>query len=84
MSADNTPSSTSSKCGPHTQIVANPSVRITQCPCGTYHVTLSRRGLTVQMGRDETRALAEGLGIAMRIEEAEERGRALGPGSCVN
>ncbi|MFO0661162.1 MAG: hypothetical protein U0165_15220 [Polyangiaceae bacterium] len=47
-------------------------------------MSLLKRGVALQMGRDEMRALAEGFGVAVRIEEAEERGRALGPGSCVN
>jgi hypothetical protein len=77
--------SSPSKCGPHTTLTSNAALRVTQCGCGTYHVTLVRRGLTLQMNESDTRALAEGLGVALRVADAEARGRALeGPGRPAN
>lgn len=78
--------SSPSNCGPHTTLTSTPALRITRCGCGTYHVTIVRRGVTLQLGEAETRALAEGLGVALRVAEAEARGRALdkGPGPPAN
>ena len=66
------------RCGPHTKLVENDNLRVSQCPCGSYHVTFAKRGLTMQMGEAEARALTEGLNVVVRVAEAEARGRALG------
>lgn len=66
------------RCGPHTKLVENDNLRVSQCPCGSYHVTFVKRGLTMQMGEAEARALTEGLNVVVRVAEAEARGRALG------
>ena len=76
-----------SRCGPHTQIAQNDNVRITQCACGAYHVNFLKKGVTVQLGAEDVRALAESTGIALRVADAEARGRALaatGTGSTIN
>jgi hypothetical protein len=36
-------------CGKHVELVTNDSVRITQCPCGTVHVTFAASGVTLRM-----------------------------------
>jgi hypothetical protein len=64
-----------SKCGPQTQLVSNDHVRISQCACGTYHVNFAKRGLSLQMGAAEARALGEAMGIVVRVADAESRGR---------
>ncbi len=66
------------RCGPHTKLVDNENVRISQCPCGSYHVNFVRRGFSLQMGEAEARALTEGLSVVVRVADAEARGRALG------
>lgn len=66
------------RCGPHTKLVENDNLRISQCPCGSYHVTFVRRGFTMQMGEPEARALTEGMNVIVRVADAEARGRALG------
>jgi hypothetical protein len=73
-------------CGPHTQLVSNDNVRISQCPCGAYHVALVRKGVSVQLGAEEVRALSEGFGVALKVADAEARGRLLadGDGSSIN
>jgi hypothetical protein len=76
-----------SRCGPHTQIAQNDRVRITQCPCGAYHVALAQKGLTVQLGLEDVQALSQAMGVALRVADAEERGKAIaasGTGSTIN
>jgi hypothetical protein len=65
------------RCGPHTQITSSDDVRISQCPCGTYHLNFQRHGVTMQMGAAELRSLAEATGVALRVADAEARGKAL-------
>lgn len=66
-----------SSCGKQTTLVANDQVRIAQCACGTYHVTFNKRGVSLQMGSAEARALGEAMGVVMRVADAEDRGREL-------
>ena len=73
--------SDSKGCGPHAQIFANDHVRISQCTCGTYHVSFQKKGVTVQLNADEVRALTDGGNIAMRVADAEARGRSLATGN---
>lgn len=75
-----------SRCGPHAQIANNDHVRISQCPCGAYHLTFVKRGVSIQIALEDVKALAEGMGVAVRVAEAEVRGRMLadGTGSSVN
>jgi hypothetical protein len=75
-----------SRCGPHTQISSNEQIRLTQCPCGAYHLNLVKKGVTLQINRDEAKALLEGMTVALRVAEAEDRGRLLaaGNGSTIN
>ncbi|HEU4409726.1 MAG TPA: hypothetical protein VFS43_31010 [Polyangiaceae bacterium] len=75
------PPSPTSKCGQHAVLTSNASLRITQCGCGTYHVTFVRRGLTMQMNEADLRTLSEGLGVALRAADAQARGQALAKGS---
>lgn len=58
MSAPNKP------CGPHAEIVRTEAVRITQCPCGTIHVTLSQNGITLQLSPDNFHHVAQTLALA--------------------
>ena len=65
------------KCGKHAEIVKTGDVRITQCPCGSYHLHLQNRGVSVQLGEEEMRKLAEALDVTVRVADAEVRGREL-------
>ena len=47
-----------SPCGKHVDLVSNGSVRISQCPCGTVHVTLNHSGVTVRMNEETFRTAA--------------------------
>jgi hypothetical protein len=67
----------SKSCGPQTQLVSNDHLRVAQCGCGAYHVTFTKRGLSLQMGAAELRALGEAMGIVIRVADAEARPRAL-------
>jgi hypothetical protein len=61
-----------SACGQHTEILANSSVRVSRCTCGTVHVTLVASGVTVRMNADVFRAVASGLAKAAdRLDPAE-------------
>ena len=76
-----------SRCGPHAQIAHNERIRISQCACGSYHVTFAQKGVTVQLGLEDVRAITEAMGVALRVAEAEDRGRAIassGTGSTIN
>ena len=39
-------------CGKHVDLASNGAVKITQCPCGTFHVTLHASGVTVRMNEE--------------------------------
>lgn len=75
-----------SRCGPHAQLASNEHVRVSQCPCGTYHVSLVKRGISLQLGVADVKAIAEAFGVAVRVADAEERGRCLtgAPGTAAN
>lgn len=68
---------TEKKCGPHAEIAKNESLRLTQCPCGSYHLHLAKRGVSIQLGGEELRQVAEAFDVALRVADAEERGRSL-------
>jgi hypothetical protein len=74
------------RCGPHSQIASNEQIRISQCPCGAYHVTFLRKGVSLQLGLADVKGLAEATGVALRVSEAEDRGKLLatGTGSTIN
>ena len=65
------------RCGPHTTITSNDTVRITQCTCGVYHVNFVKKGVSIQMGIDDVRRLTEGVELAVRVADAETRGKEL-------
>jgi len=56
--------SSSSKCGPHTELVSNNTVRVTRCSCGTVHATFMNSGVTVRMSTETFRSSASGLKAA--------------------
>lgn len=43
-------------CGKHLELVTNDSVKITQCPCGTVHVTFAASGVTLRMNEATMKA----------------------------
>lgn len=51
-------------CGPHTTIVNTAGVRIAQCPCGTFHVTLVQSGVTVQLSAEKLAELGRAISVA--------------------
>lgn len=68
-------SSSSGKCGPHTDLVSNAAVRVSRCACGTVHVTLLGSGVTVRMSTEAFRATAAGLKSATeRMDEGASFG----------
>jgi hypothetical protein len=36
-------------CGPHSELAKTTEFRMTQCPCGTVHMHVSRAGVTLQL-----------------------------------
>jgi hypothetical protein len=63
------------KCGSHTEILSNNTVRVTRCACGTVHVTLIASGVTVRMSGETFRNAASGLKMAAdRIDESSAFG----------
>ena len=43
-------------CGKHVDLASNGSVKITQCPCGTVHLTMHASGVTVRMNEETFKA----------------------------
>jgi hypothetical protein len=61
----------SNRCGPHTELVNNGTVRVTRCGCGTIHMTLIPSGVTVRLSTDHFRLLAGGVrGAVDKLDEA--------------
>jgi len=58
-------------CGKHTEIGANDHVRITQCACGTVHLTFLKNGVTVRMNEDGLRQATRSMMLAVdRVDES--------------
>jgi hypothetical protein len=57
-------------CGKHIELSSNSAVKITQCPCGTVHVTLSASGVTLRMNEEALRGVTGGfIAASDKIEE---------------
>lgn len=54
-------------CGPHTELVKTDGVRVTQCSCGTIHVTLFKNGTTIQLPPEYFNEVAQSLGLARTV-----------------
>lgn len=68
-------SSSSGKCGPHTDLVSNNTVRVSRCACGTVHLTLLTSGVTVRMSTEAFKAAAAGIkAAAERFDEGASFG----------
>jgi hypothetical protein len=52
----------SKRCGAHVEIVKTAAIRLTRCACGTYHLSLLAKGISLQLSADELRAVARDLG----------------------
>jgi hypothetical protein len=60
-------------CGKHSELAANEAVRVTQCPCGSVHVTILANGVTVRVQEAGLKAVTRGLMTALdKIEEAAQ------------
>lgn len=70
------------RCGPHTELVNNGTVRVTRCSCGTVHMTVIPSGVTMRLSAEHFRLLSGGIKIA-----AEKMDESVVPridSSCVN
>ena len=54
-------------CGPHTEIVKTDGVRVTQCTCGTIHVTMVKNGTTIQLGPEYFAEVTQALSLARTV-----------------
>ena len=52
------------RCGPHSELVNNGTVRATRCTCGTVHLTLIPSGVTVRLSAEHFRLMTSGVRIA--------------------
>jgi hypothetical protein len=52
-------------CGKHSEISSNEHVRITQCTCGTVHVTFIKNGVTLRMNEDGLRQATRSMMLAV-------------------
>jgi hypothetical protein len=69
------------RCGQHTELIHNGTVRVTRCSCGTIHMTMIPSGVTVRLSADHFRLLSAGVRIAAeKLDEAVPRIDS----SCVN
>ncbi len=65
------PTQSTRPCGKHVELASNPSVRITQCPCGTVYLTIIASGVTVRINEDTLRAATAALITATdKVDEA--------------
>jgi len=77
-----------SLCGPHVELVKTEGVRITRCPCGTLHLTLSKNGATIQLSPEYFAEDVQALGLARTVlaglqPSAEHPTTVLDPGRFV-
>lgn len=71
----------SNRCGPHSELIHNGTVRVTRCGCGTVHMTMIPSGVTVRLSAEHFRLLCSGVRIAAeKLDEAAPRVDT----SCVN
>lgn len=70
------------RCGPHTELVNNGTVRVTRCGCGTVHMTIAPSGVTVRLSAEHFRLLSGG--VRMATEKMDEGVVPRVESSCVN
>ena len=59
------------RCGPHTELVNNGTVRVTRCACGTVHLTTIPSGVTMRLSTEQFRLLSAGVRAAVdKLDEA--------------
>lgn len=60
-------------CGKHSELANNDTVRITQCPCGTVHMTLIPNGVTFRLQESALKNLTRGMMTALdKVEDQEQ------------
>jgi hypothetical protein len=59
-------------CGPHTELIANEHTRVTRCACGTVHVHVLSKGLSLQIQDEEFRFLVNSFSAAQRVIDYTE------------
>jgi hypothetical protein len=70
------------RCGQHTELVNNGTVRVTRCTCGTVHMTMIPTGVTVRLSAEHFRLLSSGVRIA--ADKLDEVTMPRIDSSCVN
>lgn len=71
----------SNRCGPHTELINNGTVRVSRCNCGTVHMTMIPTGVTMRLSAEHFRLLSAGIkGAAEKLDEAVPRIES----TCVN
>lgn len=69
------------RCGAHTELINNGTVRVSRCSCGTVHMTMIPTGVTVRLSAEHFRLLCSGVRLAAeKLDEAVPRVDS----SCVN
>lgn len=60
-------------CGKHTELANNESVRMTQCPCGTVHVTFMANGVTLRLPESALKNVTRAMMTALdKVEERQQ------------
>ena len=54
-------------CGPQVEIIKTENARVTQCPCGTVHVTLPHNGITLMLTPEQFTGVAKALTYALNL-----------------
>lgn len=61
------------KCGKHVELASNDALRVTQCPCGTVHVTFFANGITMRVPESALKSVTRGLMTALdKVEERQQ------------
>lgn len=56
---------TKGACGPQQVIVNSDGVRLAKCPCGTFHLTLTKSGVTLQLSADTLGEVSRAIAVAL-------------------
>ncbi|NUP11257.1 MAG: hypothetical protein HOW73_34865 [Polyangiaceae bacterium] len=60
-------------CGKHTELASNESVRVTQCPCGTVHLTFAANGVTLRLPETALKNVTRAVMTALdKVEERQQ------------
>lgn len=72
----------SNRCGPHTELINNGTIRVTRCQCGTVYLNMIPSGVTVRLTTEHFRLLSAGVHAA--VDKLDEAVPVRVDSSCIN